>query len=86
MAVSCIAAASARISCAAFLASYTALRDGRSFGPLDPYGGESPGEFFAVATETFFDAPLALESGEPDLFDVLRDFYKQDPAARVRAR
>jgi MtfA peptidase len=65
-------------------AAYRALREGASPSPLDPYGGESPAEFFAVATETFFGAPLALEAGEPDVFAVLRDFYKQDPAERAR--
>jgi Mlc titration factor MtfA (ptsG expression regulator) len=65
-------------------AAYTALRDGEPRHPLDPYGGTNPAEFFAVATETFFDAPLELESHQPALFEVLRDFYKQDPAERAR--
>ena len=65
-------------------AAFTALRDGIPRPPLDPYGGVSPAEFFAVATETFFDAPLALEEHEPDVFTVLRDFYRQDPAERAR--
>ena len=43
-----------------------------------------PGEFFAVATETFFDRPDQLEQAHPDLYDVLRSFYRQDPAARAR--
>jgi MtfA peptidase len=64
--------------------AYTALRDGIPRPPLDFYGGVSPAEFFAVATETFFDAPLALEAQQPDVFAVLRDFYRQDPAARAR--
>ena len=52
---------------------------------LDTYGATNPAEFFAVATETFFDAPLALEAYERDVFAVLRDFYRQDPAARFPA-
>jgi MtfA peptidase len=64
--------------------AYTALHAEQPRPPLDPYGGVSPGEFFAVATETFFDAPLALEEHERDLYAVLRDFYRQDPAARAR--
>jgi MtfA peptidase len=64
--------------------AYTALRDGIPRPPLDFYGGVSPAEFFAVATETFFDAPLALEEHQPDVFTVLRDFYRQDPAERAR--
>jgi MtfA peptidase len=64
--------------------AFTALREGVPRPPLSSYGAVSPAEFFAVATECFFDAPLALEAHEPDVFGVLRDFYKQDPAERVR--
>jgi Mlc titration factor MtfA (ptsG expression regulator) len=64
--------------------AYAALREGTPRPPLDPYGGESPAEFFAVATECFFDAPLALAEQEADVFAVLRDFYQQDPAERQR--
>ena len=54
-------------------------------GPaLRSYAGVNPSEFFAVATEAFFDVPGALESQEPDLYDVLRAFYRQDPARRAR--
>ena len=64
--------------------TYAALREGIPRPPLDPYGGAAPAEFFAVATETFFDAPLALEQNERAVFEVLCDFYKQDPAERAR--
>ncbi len=64
--------------------AYTALRDGFPRPPLDGYGGVSTAEFFAVASETFFDVPVALEEHEPNLYAVLRDFYRQDPAARAR--
>jgi len=47
---------------------------------LDPYGAEDPAEFFAVATEAFFLVPTELESEEPALYAVLRDYYRQDPA------
>lgn len=63
---------------------FTAMQEGEDRGPLDPYGATNPAEFFAVATETFFDVPVALERGEPALYDVLRDYFGQDPAARVR--
>jgi hypothetical protein len=48
---------------------------------LDPYGAEAPDEFFAVASETFFVAPLALRDELPDLYSLLASFYRQDPAA-----
>ena len=63
---------------------FTAMQAGVERPPLDPYAATNPAEFFAVATEAFFDAPLALETYEPDLFTILRDYYGQDPAARER--
>ena len=47
---------------------------------LDPYGAEDPAEFFAVATEAFFLSPIELEEDEPELYAVLRDSLRQDPA------
>jgi Mlc titration factor MtfA (ptsG expression regulator) len=44
----------------------------------------NPGEFFAVATEVFFDLPGELLAQKPALYGVLRDFYRQDPAHRER--
>lgn len=50
---------------------------------LDPYGAEDPAEFFAVATEAFFESPGELVTGHPDLYRVLREYYRQDPAEWV---
>ncbi|MFA4969431.1 MAG: M90 family metallopeptidase [Sulfuritalea sp.] len=52
--------------------------------PLDPYGAELPTEFFAVASEAFFEAPEMLRSEYPDVFDQFRLFYRQDPSAPAR--
>jgi Mlc titration factor MtfA (ptsG expression regulator) len=52
---------------------------------LNPYGGTNLGEFFAVATEFFFDRPTELAEQHAELYDVLRAFYRQDPGARERA-
>lgn len=49
---------------------------------LDEYGATSEAEFFAVATEHFFEQPRALQRAEPELYEVLHAFYRQDPAAR----
>lgn len=46
---------------------------------LDDYGAEDPAEFFAVATETFFERPHALRDEYPELFAELRKFYCLDP-------
>lgn len=48
---------------------------------LDPYGAQSIDEFFAVASEAFFVAPRDFAVEHPALYDLLRGFYRQDPAA-----
>jgi Mlc titration factor MtfA (ptsG expression regulator) len=62
---------------------YQLLAAGKGGHLLDPYAGVNPGEFFAVATEVFFDRPVELRRHKPDLYDVLRSFYRQDPADRA---
>lgn len=47
---------------------------------LDTYGATNPTEFFAVATEVFFERPRALRAHHPDLYAQLQRFFKQDPA------
>lgn len=49
---------------------------------LDQYGTTNEAEFFAVATECFFDKPEAMRRRHPKLYELLRDYYKQDPAKR----
>ena len=53
---------------------------------LDPYGAEDPVEFFAVATEAFFETPALLRDEHPTLYEELRRFYRQDPAAWAAPR
>lgn len=48
---------------------------------LQPYGATNPAEFFAVATECFFERPRELRARHPELYQQLAAFYKQDPAA-----
>src|SRR6267143_185458 len=50
---------------------------------LDDYGATNEAEFFAVATETFFEKPVQLEREHPALYAQLQKFYRQDPARRV---
>jgi Mlc titration factor MtfA (ptsG expression regulator) len=49
---------------------------------LDCYGATDPGEFFAVASECFFERPREMSRRHPSLYEILRDFYHQDPARR----
>jgi len=62
---------------------YEDLVDGVPRPPMRWYGATNPGEFFAVATEVFFEQPAELAALEPELYDVLTRFYRQDPAARA---
>ena len=52
---------------------------------LDEYGTTDPAEFFAVATECFFEKPSALEKRHPELYSALQSFYRQDPARLLPA-
>ena len=56
------------------------IRDNRA-ELLDEYGAVDPAEFFAVATESFFEQPKELQQVYPRLYDELKRFYQQDPAA-----
>ncbi len=47
--------------------------------PLDPYAATDPGEFFAVAAETFFTDAATLARAYPALYTLFRDYFGQDP-------
>jgi hypothetical protein len=67
-------------------AEYQRLRSDARFGRptlLDPYGTTSEAEFFAVVTECFFDQPVAMRAEHPELYQLVKGFYRQDPAARL---
>lgn len=53
---------------------------------FDAYAATSPGEFFAVMSEAFFDIPQQLRAHYPLVYAQLRAFYRQDPAARLALR
>jgi Mlc titration factor MtfA (ptsG expression regulator) len=50
---------------------------------MDAYGATSEAEFFAVATEQFFDQPLVMIRHAPELYRVLNEYYRQGSAERV---
>lgn len=73
----------------AFESAYTdfcARVDADEYTEIDPYASESPGEFFAVLSEAFFEIPHAVSGSYPAVYDQLRQFYRQDPLARLGAR
>ena len=49
-------------------------------GLLDHYGATNPAEFFAVATETFFERPHDMRAHHEELYRELVDYYRVDPA------
>ena len=53
----------------------------RQHSVLDHYGATNPAEFFAVATETFFEKPHQMVQQYPDLFAEFEKYYRVDPRA-----
>lgn len=51
---------------------------------LDHYGSTNAAEFFAVATEHFFEQGRTMRRKLPELYEVLKGFYRQDPASRPK--
>ena len=47
---------------------------------MDRYGATNPAEFFAVATECFFEKPIQLKRKHPELYEEFMLYYQQDPA------
>jgi MtfA peptidase len=70
---------------AACTAAYERVVAGRSKA-LRNYAGVNTAEFFAVATEVLFDTPQLMATHEPDLYAVMADWYRQDPASRQPRR
>jgi len=54
--------------------------EARAPSVLNAYGGTNIAEFFAVASESFFEKPIELAREDPDLYAQLRSLYRQDPA------
>ncbi len=49
---------------------------------INPYGGSSQIEFFAVACEYFFERPRLLEKKHPELYNMLENMFAHDLADR----
>ncbi len=66
----------------AFSGAWDRLHEQQRHGdelPIDPYALESPAEFFAVASEQFFETPAALRQHLPEVYRQLEQFYRQHP-------
>ena len=65
-----------------FSSEWDRLQDAHHNGaelPIDPYALESPAEFFAVASEQFFEGPASLRQHMPEVYRQLEQFYRQHP-------
>lgn len=60
---------------------YLAVKSGEEHFLRD-YAGTNEAEFFAVASEVFFEKPKRLQKEIPELYGLLRKFYNLDLAAR----
>ena len=60
------------------------MRRGKSV--IDEYGANNPAEFLAVAVEAFFESALELRRRHRQVYDILAEYFRQDPAAWDNAR
>ena len=58
-----------------------AVDSGRKVKVLDEYGADEEAEFFAVATEAFFERGALLKTHHPELYGLLGEYYALDPAS-----
>ncbi|MBI2472167.1 MAG: zinc-dependent peptidase [Planctomycetes bacterium] len=68
-------------------AEYAKLQQDAEYGRktvLDKYGATNPAEFFAVATECFFEKAVQLKRKHPELYEELKLYYQQDTALLSR--
>jgi MtfA peptidase len=66
-----------------FTSAYGRLQDDENHGrslPIDDYALTSPAEFFAVCSESFFEAPENMKEKMPEVYRLLCQFYRQQPA------
>jgi len=54
----------------------------RRSSEIDCYGATSPAEFFAVLSEVFFERPSIINKHYPAIYELLRQYYRQDTLTR----
>ncbi len=57
------------------------IKDGRS--DIDPYALTNEAEFFAVASEYFFEKPGRFQQRHPELYEQLSVIFQQEPAKHI---
>ena len=58
---------------------FAELQEAPFQGCLRSYGAKNEAEFFAVATEAFFETPGQLRQCAPDLYEVLSEYFGVEP-------
>ncbi len=53
---------------------------------INPYGATNKAEFFAVASEYFFESPQLLQKKHPQLYDMLEQIFKQRMSSKKLER
>ena len=53
---------------------------------INPYAATNPAEFFAVLTEHFFELPQLVHETYPQVYEVFKQFYRQDPLSRMQQK
>jgi Mlc titration factor MtfA (ptsG expression regulator) len=54
------------------------IKISRGESDLNPYALTGDGEFFAVASEYFFQQPQLMAENHPEIYRMLGEFFKQD--------
>lgn len=73
--------------CRIMYANYTELKDLADRGRksvIDDYGATNAPEFFASATEAFFEKPVQMKKKLPELYLLLEDYFRVDPVSWMR--
>ncbi|MES2850650.1 MAG: zinc-dependent peptidase [Bacteroidota bacterium] len=52
---------------------------------INPYGASSKTEFFAVASEYFFERPSLFKERHPELYKLMEEIFDQTPAIKAKA-
>ena len=56
----------------------------RRHSDINPYGLKNEAEFFAVASEYFFENPDKMQRKHPELYAMLQRVFHQDPQSRMK--
>jgi hypothetical protein len=62
------------------------VQEDKVSGVLRPYAGVDEAEFFAVAVEAFYQKPTELRLWDPELYEILADYFNMDPDTAVVRR